>query len=336
MLAEEQADGGAIRLRALRARWLARTTTERERAQLEQEAWEVTYLHPAVRGTSTGRRTFLRDLFGCAGDLIEARNQLREGGADTTPLWELVESKQLLLRTALRLWRSARTLAATNRIDRPAALRQVLEEYQQLSPVTHASGAVVRKRTASQLPQLDGAGQSVVKPLRGSADTMTVPVLWRQIRLCAAEVVRRHLPDGIDPTVQQQLVADFEGELAGVLDTLRARINTLRSTERAFNQVRRQQVLDACVALNLDPPTPGKPVDARILRRQRRELCRLYHPDRNMGQSTRPQYESIIAANALLERYNQQLGRGAVVSVIEGGAAGASNTNKPAQPEEQE
>lgn len=336
MLAEDQRDEGTARLHALRAKWLARTTTERERAALEQQAWEVTFVYPATRGQSSGRRTFLRDLFGCAGDLIEARNLLREGGADAEPLWDMVEQKKLLLRTSMRLWRSARTRAATNRIPRGDALAQVLDEYQQLSPVQSSTGVLVRKRKSAQLPRLDGAGESVVAPLRVDPMT-TVPTLWRQIRLCAAEVVRRHLPDGVDPTVQQQLVADFEGELAGVLDTLRARINTVRQTERAFNQVRRQQVLDACVALNLDPPSPGKPVDARMLRRQRRELCRLYHPDRNMGQSTRPQYESVIAANALLERYNQQLGRGAVVSVIEGGAGGASNTNKPAlSPEEQE
>lgn len=336
MLAEER-DEGTARLHALRARWLARTTTERERAQLEQQAWELTFLHPHVRGDSAGRRVFLRDLFGCAGDLIEARNQLREGGQDTGPLWDMVESKQLLLRTALRLWRSARTRAATNRISRQDALVQTLDEYNKLSPSITSSGVVTRKRTATQLPPLDGAGKSVVEPLRGRVDTMTVPALWQQIRMCAAEIVRRHLPDGIDATVQQQLITDFEGELAGALDTFRGRINHVRSTERAFNAVRRQQVLDACCALNLDPPSPGKPVDARLLRRQRRELCKLYHPDRNIGgPNTRPQYESILAANALLERYNQQLGRGAVVSVIEGGASGASNTNKPEIPAPEE
>jgi hypothetical protein len=326
------------RLEAIKARWLGRTCTERERADLEEEAWELSLQLPELHGPR-GRAGFLSRWLGQPSDLPAARNALRRGGTDAQALWDRVQTAQppMPLRTAHRLWRvaCARTAGARS-VPRSQAVAAVLVEYDRLTP-TMVNGQLVRKQPHGRMPPtLDGLGASVAPRLTKPGPEVKHTQLWQHIRQCVAELIRRRLPLNLDATVQQQLLQDFDGELNGLFDSLRARLSRLQNTEALFTAITRKQLSAACTALMMDAPPPHKPVPIGVARKQRNRLVRHYHPDRHGGsEAMRPQYEAVVEAYALVERYNQQLGRG-VTAVIDGGAKEPSAETQPPHAAEQE
>lgn len=71
----------------------------------------------------------------------------------------------------------------------------------------------------------------------------------------------------------------------------------------------RLKVITACGVLAMPVPAPGKPVDLELARSNKRAAAKLFHPD-VAGDKKRDQFEVVVTAYDLLEKYNESLKRG--------------------------
>ncbi len=281
--------------------------SQRRRAEMESEIWGlVPFSERKVKNHHHGRGHWLAMTFGGSSADYQHRCQLLSWGPAVDVLWTRVE-EDMTLSTVIELLRKAKKLPG----EMPEAVLRAVAEYDALPMATkQADGKIVRKRATARLPSLkESRVHRRDSPKVRAAGTETI---WNRLRAELGGYVAGRL-EGLDPRIGEEVYRDFERDLNGLLSEYQQKIDRVRSSGAATFKVSRRLVIDACAVLALDPPSPGRPADLVLARRQQRRLAKIYHPDTNMGdESMRAQYERVMQAYERLDAYNVGLGKKAL------------------------
>lgn len=276
--------------------------SNRQKAVIEQDIWFL--LGPYKRKEMDRRKTLSLILGGSHQD-YEQRFILLNAGEAGAPFWSRLDSGEMSLYTAVRLYREAKSRAHRSRTGLPEAVIYVLAEYDAL-PVSYLpGGGFVRKKTAKKIPR------PVTPPPRKPV-TESSKAFFVAVRQLASDYLAMRLK-GLDEIVAEKLWREFEAELNALLEEFAKKVYRTNLAERriheAETEVNRPLIVKACRILCMDPPRPGAPIDRAHAKKNKAKLVRLYHPDAHGGdESMRPQYEAVLEAWSVVERYVEQHG----------------------------
>lgn len=276
----------------------ASVMTEKEKALLEQQIWELV---PSPR--TVFRREYLRDVLGIGQSESESRSKLLNGGDVTEQLWTLIHERKMTLRTASDLFSQARQRSLSGMIKLGDAVNEALREYNE-RPYggTTEKGIPYRFREPVRRKL-----EPVVKPTASNNDGF-----WETIQSSLQEHVKKTVPN-VDPGTAATLIKEFRTELKVLADQFQMKLKRAaemssfrlptRSTAVSFNEVVR-----ACELLHMDPPLErGGPVDMVKAARQKRTLARNYHPDSaGDNEVLAEKYLIVMEAFQTLEAYSKQ------------------------------
>lgn len=275
---------------------------DEDRAQFERKLWTAVPLD-VHRVYGYRIETWFGEQFKVAQSHIRERSDLLNAGHLAGPLWPLIHKQELIRSTAVRLLQEGRRIAAKTGIPSEDGVRQALSAYLALPGKRTVNGRTLRARTPKTLRRKDGAGQRQREASPG--DTKT---LWRSIRENFAAYMRPRMAQ-IDPVTADRLWTELEAELNTFLDSFSWKISRIanRAGRRANDEseiTSRRKLNQAFKTLHMEPPRPGKAIDMKKAREQKRILARAYHPDRHAGdETTRPQYQAVIDAYNLIEEF---------------------------------
>ncbi len=247
--------------------------SHRDRADIEAHLWE---LFPKKEKRNWRRREWLRSVLGGHAGQYEMRQAIRDAPA---LLWDRVEAGSIALQRAGLVWKEARRLMVKGATP-VEAIQEVLKD-----PVPTAAAP----RSSSRQ--------------REAASTKSE---WTQIRAIVKRVVEDTAGD-LHPRERDGLFVLLDLEIKGLVHEFRNRVGSeRRSSISAESEITRKELRKACVVMRLSPPRWGRPVEG--LKRQKKRLVQVYHPDKGVG-ADRGMFESIMAANQLLEKYNAECAR---------------------------
>lgn len=262
----------------------------------------------------------LRSIIGGSTFELRHRRDLINAGAEAQPLWEHVNSGMPCI-AAVRIFKAARCRTASG-VSLADALKATLDEYNKGLTRHLPNGKVIRMRAPSRLPDTAAGVSFHPKKKRALAKDGT-RVFYNELRDLVAQMrdlVLAYASDRLGgigvPEIEIRRVCErFEIDVQASIDELRTSFRTVALSEKRTqaSDVSRRQVIDACRALAMDPPQPGKAVDIKLAKQQKKRHARLYHPDAHVGSPNkdkmRSQYEAVIAAYQMIESYNDSLTR---------------------------
>ena len=286
--------------------------TQRELAEREQALWEK-ILALKLRG-NRHRGDLLQELAGVSSYQASQRLSLLQGGHVAEELWRRVEAKEMALRTASELLLQAKRIAFTKGSEIAVELGNAIHRYDKLPFVVQLpDGSFLRKarprkkgvaarRARAQTPRIS------TKKLLG--EDGGDEGFWSSVRRQTLGFLDSKLKS-TDPVFKEQLVREFDVALRQLTNEFRSKVRSAASRDQVWAKVGRitkDEVAKACAVLHVDPPFEGAEADLVQANRMKRKLLRAYHPDAHGGNDiTRPQYEAVLRAYELLEKYNEQL-----------------------------
>lgn len=298
MKAEELSSQVAVLLEKYRA-----TTSEKDRAYLEQALWQTV---PTEERRQLNRRNWLCDVTKDSARAIENRLFLF-GEPEAVELWERIERDRMPLTTARERLREAKALTETSKLTLKEAIAVRLKEYDSWPAHHTVRGQPFRKKPPTRFEALSG----VEEPHKVVRLSETDRGFWSKIRHQLASFAASRFK-GADPIIAERLYREFERDLKVLFDEFQGRLSRLRQREKRDRMlnvtVKYPQVVAACLALCMDPPSRNQPVDLDVARSKKKKLARVYHPDVTGGdEGTRAKYEETLSAYSVLEDYNDQL-----------------------------
>lgn len=274
--------------------------TERERASLESQIWELV---PSGKRPKGGIGAYFNQQFGVTNSSCRHRHQLHLAGDDANPLWAKLESG-MPLRTAVLILRQAQSSSRKTRFPLHEEVERQLHRYESMGVQVKTTNGKVFRRSKAGSTHRDPIPSQLEVETKKAVD---VKNFWMAMRSMVASYINTKL-DGYDSmeidSVRRRVEADLNVFLTDMQDIIRrapkGRIELVGVTRR--------QVIDACRALGMDPPPPGKPVDEKKAKLQRKLYSRQYHPDVHGGsEETRHLFQAAIEGFKIIERYNQEL-----------------------------
>lgn len=264
------------------------------------------------------RKEFLKGEFvahftGAKSYEVDARGRLLNGGTVADPLWTRVNKGEMPLGTAVQLLAKGRKRANEAGVNAAAAVAAILAEYETQGYTTKMpDGKVFRRKAPSAIPR--PVPQSFKKAKKARKDDASGRAVWQQIREALASLVHDRLEDA-EPVMQDKLIGEFERDLKVMLDQLQQKLYRMSVQAKAnapftTRGISRRALVEACRTLHMDPPPVGALVDEKQAKKQKHKLAAVYHPDAHGGdETTRPQYEAVLAAYTEVEKYNEQVGQ---------------------------
>jgi hypothetical protein len=313
----------------LEAMW-AYASTQRERAQIEAQMWEIA--KPALT-RATRKRGISNWLCGRLKephDVVEDRHMLHRQGLTVNELWNRVDgSERMLVRRAAQILSKAKLRAMSESVSLRDAINSELDDYGRGTLIITPAGTFRRRESrvrgtlkgAATMPHVSG------KPKR-AVDLTAARDLWLALRASAKRIVDHELRGLGNAYVKEQLQSQMEAELDGTIRSLQARVQKARNTAHldgapavVANPAEERRLLKrACQILSVDPPHGGIDVDFALYKRAKTNYRRLvleYHPDHG-GDTER--YDAVVKAmNVIEERYQATTNSSAT--------ANKSNTN---------
>lgn len=279
------------------------TKPERERAYLEQSLWQTL---PAEERKQLNRRNWLCEVTKESARSIENRLFIF-GEPEAGELWERIERDQMPLTTARERLKEAKALSESSNLSLKTAISARLQEYDTWPAHHTVRGQPYRKKPPSRFEALSNSTEAR-KVVRLSE---TDRGFWSRLRPQLAKFAASRFK-GADPIIAERLYREFERDLKVLFDEFQSRLSRLRQREKRDRMlhvtVKYPQVVAACLALCMDPPSRNQPADLSLARSKKKKLARVYHPDVTGGdEGTRAKYEETLSAYAVLEDYNDQL-----------------------------
>lgn len=272
-------------------------TTEKQKAEVEAKVWAAA---PPDMRKSFNRKDYLSLALNVNKYEPGCRQAVLSLGVAGDELWDRIHSGKLSLNAASKLAAKARKLRS---LPLAEAVKSVLKEYDDLPNVCWVGGIPTRRPALRKTDKRTAAAEANERSF------------WESYRGLVEPYVKGRLKN-TDPLKAEVLWRAFEKDFRILLDDFQRRLSRVEQearegVEAARKQVTRVKLLDACNALHMDPPRLGEPVDLKMAAQQKKRLVRLYHPDAHGGdESTRPEYEAVLAAFDSVESYNQQFSNG--------------------------
>lgn len=278
----------------------------RQRAALEAKFWN----HASGLGLGFSHRDLMSMILDCTHQQVEIYHMLHNAPLAAAPLWDRMEGEERMSHhTAGKLLRAARKEAAASggQISLEVAVIDVLREYDKNPGSKTPGGHIVRRKQITRLPKIDDLHVKPKKAKKYDPDSDGHRIFYANLREDIASFVAPRL-GGTDPIIAEQIWKDFELGLKVLLDDFGIKVSRARSNN-ADADVNRKQIVEACRHLHMDPPKPGLPIDLASARAQKKKMAKLYHPDKVGGsEATRPQYEAVIEAFLVAEKYAEKFG----------------------------
>ena len=279
--------------------------TERERAEIEGELWNVAPRDE--RKAFKGATRWLNALLGASQRSFEARLALRLAQPDSEPIWARIDGdEKMLLETASQILSRARIRTIADNILRPEAIQRELAEYDSWPLVRAPDGKTFRKRPARVRR---GMGNGQGHRTTSSKDH------WPGVRAAIWRLVDHELA-GVPEHERTQLRNQVEVEVRTMMDLIGNRIRqakknvTLNGTPVPIaHDDSRAKLREACELLSVDPPKRSKPIDHVTYMKAKgnfRKLVREYHPTNSGTDSTRDRYQAVVEAMGLIQTNYEQ------------------------------
>lgn len=274
--------------------------SELERARLEARIWGLV---PTGSRTKGGIGGYFRWKFGIPGYATTNRHQLHLTGEDAAPLWERID-QGMPLHTAMVILRDAKRSAQVTKISLVDEIKRHIDKHDNLGVAVQTAGGKVFRRNPAGKTQVENVPSELP---RATKEVSEAKNLWVAMRTMVSDYLDSRL-EGCDPADVDSARRRVEADLNTVISDMQAVIRRVVNGRIDTGSVTRSQVIDACRALGMDPPSPGKAVDEKKAKLQRKLYSRQYHPDVHGGsEETRHLFQATIEAYKLLESYNEQL-----------------------------
>lgn len=273
-----------------------------EKASLEERIWKSLTSNQLEKArVERGNRhhvrsSYLADLLDCdiAISVIEKRQAIHRGGAAAIPIWELVDAEDdpLPLYTGVTLMRDARKSCSRDETlsDR---VPKVIKKYLKGSKAKSKGGTVVYRkydRPATQEP---------------------TPANIKKLLLLYAEkrVEGGSMGHALAKKLKDELMFDFNEVLLHFTNKAARLKKQSTSDDEKAKSVSRRRLRESFEVLRLPPPKKGRPIDMAAVKKQKRALVRMYHPDAHGGDETmREQYQYVLEAVEIIETVYEQQG----------------------------
>jgi len=296
----------------LEAMW-AYTTTQRGRAQIEAQMWEI--VAPALSRTERkhGAARCLSVRLKEPTDTVADRYMLHRHGTVVNELWERIDGgERMLVRRAAQILSKAKLRAASESISLRDAIDSELADYSKGTLIITPAGTFRRRE---QRPHGTLKGTATTPQVSGRKRSVEVGVardLWLALRASVKRIVDHELRGIGNTHAKEQLQGQMEAELEGYVRSLQSRAQRARNTAHldgapavVANPAEERKILKrACQILSVDPPISGIDVDFALYKRAKTNYRRLvleYHPDHG-GDAER--YDAVVKAmNTIEERY---------------------------------
>lgn len=273
--------------------------TEHERAKLEAQIWGLV---PASERSKGGIGGYFRKKFSIPGYAITNRHQLHLEGDNAIPLWDRIH-RGMPIHTAMLILREARRSSQLTGISLVDEIKRHIDKHDNLGVAVQTSTGKVFRRNPAAKVQTEAAPSELPRAEQEIADTKN---LWTTMRTMVSEYLDVRL-EGCDSSDVDDVKRRVSADLNAVISDMQATVRRVLRGRVDVESVTRSQVIDACRALGMDPPPPGKPVDEKKAKHQRKVYSRQYHPDVHGGsEETRHLFQAVNDSYKILERYNEQ------------------------------
>lgn len=264
---------------------------EARRASLEYELYELTDDPTGKKSTRGDRPEFLRKTYDLSFYEMKHRLTLYLAGPSVEPYWRLLDEKSIALSTAVRLHREARRRAQSKGTSIDVEIEEGLMSWEDRTVAykNKTTGRTYRRRADYRsTPSFEDAVRVIRECARGYADRKAV-----------------HLDMRIKRRIVDEMMAEVDAVLASLLLRIQ-REDAKAAQTKAPPQATRREIVEACEALHIRPPTPTKPIDMDEVTRKFRELVKKYHPDVTGNEVSRGIYEQVVRARDTLRRYVEE------------------------------
>lgn len=277
------------------------TATQKELAELEHQVWVLHNLSNA--GSRPGsKKEWLFSEFGGTRYDYESRAVLLAAGNNVNKLWEKVNTG-MPIGTAVRLFRSAKKTASTDKVSLDKAVDKVIQDYDSLghSAVSADGKAVLKKRAPyAKIAKTNAIDYSDIKQVR-------------QHMHAVIESYVQSLPEGLDPFLLKETVAEFTLWVDEGIDTFKYKLNKLKREDResALLTIGKTKFNQAVEVIGLKPSDFqfGKPINIKAAKKVYLGRARLLHPDVTGGSENKDkEYIAVTDAFKILEQYAEKFG----------------------------
>lgn len=291
----------------LRIRYNDKPAAQKELAVLEQRIWKMQKTIWKSMGVQVSRKEkyFSRE-FSVKGGPVSDRANLLSTGAFGEFFWDLAAKERLPIRVGYKLARKARDLDFENSLGVVKACEAVWREYTKGTyQARTATGGITRRKKPrpppEELPEFSDPEKwdpniSESKRFRGALRTLTEGFVHARL-------------EGIDESIQHDIIRDFEFEVRVAYEDLLKKVNKYRSELKmdALTEVSSSEIRQACECLGVSPPKRGAELDMLQARTKYRKLAAQFHPDR-AGKDPKivRQYHAINEAWEIVQNYMQQ------------------------------
>ena len=306
--------------------------TELQRAETENQIWML--LPDSIHGSTT-RIIWLAANLKLSTFAVKLRSALFFGLPETKCLFDMVNDNKILLATAGRILRDANEYRKRNDdVSREEAISYKIKEYENTGvEVRLPDGRSFRRRISVDEEMEDTAETKVsedtpsLRILASPVETVDVPPkkgrekmkgdsarartvnFFEEIREHALVFAKESGGDAeVEDVIMERLISGLETDLKVAFDGFLARLRAVKKFNkndlRAKSGITQAVLRKACLALAMDPPVFGKPVDLKKAEKQKRRTAAQYHPDKHAGDdSMRAQYENVLESFSLIEKY---------------------------------
>jgi hypothetical protein len=298
----------------LEAMW-AYVTTQRERAQIEAQMWEIAKPTLPRASRKSGISKWLGARLQEPHDVIEDRHMLHRQGLTVNELWDRVDGgERMLVRRAAQILSKAKLRAVSESISLRDAINSELADYSKGTLIITPAGTF-RRREQRVRGTLKGAATSPQASGRKRAvEVGAARDLWVALRASVKRIVDHELRGLGGTPAKEQLQGQMEAELEGMIRALQSRAQRARNTVHldgapavVSNPADERKTLKlACQTLSVDPPHGGIDVDFALYKRAKTNYRRLvleYHPDHGGGDTAR--YDAVVKAMSVVEERYQ-------------------------------
>lgn len=269
--------------------------SEARRASLEYELYDLVQDPSGKKAARGDRPEYLRRVFGLNFYEMKHRLTLNLAGSVTDPYWNLLDTKELLLGTAVRLLREARRRSQQKGTSLDVEVEEGLISWEDRS-------TVCKNKTTG-------------RSYRRKVNPRTAPPITEaleKIRACARDYADRkasHLDTRTKRRLVNEMMADIDAALGSLLHRIqREDAKAASAAASAARNTPRRAVVEACEALHIRPPTPTKPLDMNEVSTRFWALVKKYHPDVTGNEDSRALYEQVVQARETLKRYFEEQG----------------------------
>lgn len=263
----------------LKKQWSS-CSSERERARLEQEIWEKA-LETDPEAKRVLRREWLLHNLNASPSQTERRHTIGNSSASEY-LWGLVDSGVVQMHGAYVLLFMAKKLVGGKD---GKLLQKTIEDLLQhlrsegISPEKLHSKSKILERFLE----------------KRKAQKSLEDVPWQTVR--DSVMSQLGLERVSNEVARERIASEFLKDFQAAFDIARRRIYR----EKSSGSSKKQEIVDACRVLGVDPPGKDGKVDMVAAKKAWRTLVRAYHPDTSGTNETRDRYERVMNAYGVLE-----------------------------------